>query len=1011
MNEPLFIPASFFLLRVPFWSIDELESMHLEDNWINAVLSKFDNDELFREAISIASHSLYQALQKRPLKNPTQVCRSLQNYINRMASRATPFGLFSFVTAGYWDEETRGSLDLTKVYRRARPDMEWIYALVKKFYRENSDFSALLVQSNSLVDLKGDRLFLKYFRFIKDKKIQTPKTISLYANRLVITIFEMAKSRLSIDQLWEKLLEVLPNLNKEKTFEVIKKLLSHQILLPGILPSLLSDSPFKELMKFLPNAVWMNELETKLSDYQSTSLGSGELSLQNLRKSMDAVVPIQSPLHVDASYKGTPIYLSNEILLKLQQAVTFLWKISASRSSQFTSLEAYRKKFIEKFGLHRIVPLKELLSEEKGLGSFLAYPQIDEKSVFDKFSQQWEKCLNKKWQESMLNHQKEIVLTEEWLNSLFELVEEELPDPCKALSSFDLFFKIQAQSIEEINRGNYQLYLSDCTWSGGSTFGRFWDLFNPEIQHELSKLAKAEKHLEKSAKVVEVSYWPSHVRNANVSVHPCLREYSLEIDNKDNSILGLEDLYIGTTHERFYITLKDGKEEILARSGNVLSYIQAPESIRLIREITLSRHLLLYPFYWAGLEEKAVFLPRVRMGLCILSPAKWNLDASSFLKDSLDIIKVKFLAWAEQWKLPDRFLMTEGDQHLLLTSKHPAHLNEIATRLKRGESLQLMEEITSEWLKSESGSHSGEFVVPFIKNSIYPYPENTRTPQAFETVKSRWMLPGSQWMYIKVYLSEEQENNFLLNKFIPFIEHLNEFISINDWFFVRYQDPERHLRFRLRIEDIHYYGLILSWLHPIGIQWMEQGLIKKIMLDSYEREVERYGGEDVMDAVESLFCVDSLAVTSLLKYFEKKEDTLETVCHILSIVSFLNGFGLDLQTKIDVLGNARQDQKLLKGFREYKNQLLKLIPALEDPNQPEEGICSVVNKFAMIRIPAQNQFLSKAQHIENSRLLEIYSHMIHMHCNRLGCDNSQETRLRLFCEHALKCCLKTSHIS
>lgn len=123
--ESLFIPASFFLLRIPFWSIEKLDSIYLEENWMEAVLSKFDNDELFREAISIASYSLYQTLQKRPLKDPDKVCRSLQNYMNRMSSRATPFGLFSFITTGYWDDKTRGSLDLTKVYRRAKPDMEW----------------------------------------------------------------------------------------------------------------------------------------------------------------------------------------------------------------------------------------------------------------------------------------------------------------------------------------------------------------------------------------------------------------------------------------------------------------------------------------------------------------------------------------------------------------------------------------------------------------------------------------------------------------------------------------------------------------------------------------------------------------------------------------------------------------------------------------------------------------------------------------------------------------------
>ena len=956
-----------------------------------AVLNRFDSDELLREAISIASPSLYRSLIKRPLKDSKQACRSLLNYMTRMACRSTPFGIFSFIATGFWTNQNSAFLDLTKVSRRARPDMEWIYNVVNKFYCEAEEISTLKVLCNSLIEMKGDRLFLKYSRSQEEQK--NKKIISIKASPLIRAILKLAKKNISINNLWENLLQTLPNLNKEKTFEVFKVLLSQQILLPSALPSLLSSDPLA-----FPKEVDLGEVLSHFTSYQNLSLGKGEQALEILKESMQGIASSYSALQVDASY-SEKFNLSKEILNKLEHALTFLWKMSATRPVNFALLESYRRKFIEKFGVNRIVPIMDLLSEERGLGSFLNQPSGIVEGSTSSSSQQWEEWIHREWQEAILHHKQEIILNEEELKTRFSWVEKAPPDARKALSSFDLFFKIKAESLKEINQGNYQLYLTDFTWSGGSTFGRFWDLFNPSIQEGLSALAQAEEQLEKGTQIVEIAYWPSRVRNANVAIHPCLRKCSLELDKNEHSNFSLEDLYIGSTPDRFYITSKDGKEELLARAGNVLNYVQAPEPLRLLREITLARYILLYPFNWGSLETKAVFLPRVRLNKCILSPARWNLDPSLFVKKKPEEIKKKFLEWAQTWNLPSRFLLVKGDQHLLFTLTHPLHLEEITLRLAKGESLQLMEEMTSEWLKSGSGSHAAEFVVPFIKNSAFAYPQSDIARPAFEpiSIKNRWFLPGSRWIYLKIYLSEEIENNFLLKQLLPFIDHLKAVYSVKEWFYVRYHDPERHLRVRIHLEELSQLGNVLSILSERGLHWIEEGVIKKIVHDSYEREIERYGGGELIETVEALFCADSEAICLLLKFLEKNALS-EIVGYVLSVITLLNGFKLTIEEKIALLGSRKDDASQLKGFREYKNQLVKLIPELE--NNP------VFCECASIRTPIQNLFLAKTRKLDSLRLFDIYNHIVHMHCNRLGCDLTQESHIRLFSLHALKALLK-----
>ena len=42
------------------------------------------------------------------------------------------------------------------------------------------------------------------------------------------------------------------------------------------------------------------------------------------------------------------------------------------------------------------------------------------------------------------------------------------------------------------------------------------------------------------------------------------------------------------------------------------------------------------------------------------------------------------------------------------------------------------------------------------------------------------------------------------------------------------------------------------------------GLVRRLVFDTYEREVERYGGEAGMDAAERYFWIDSEAIVQLL---------------------------------------------------------------------------------------------------------------------------------------------------
>ena len=117
--------------------------------------------------------------------------------------------------------------------------------------------------------------------------------------------------------------------------------------------------------------------------------------------------------------------------------------------------------------------------------------------------------------------------------------------------------------------------------------------------------------------------------------------------------------------------------------GNLLASEQAPESLQFLQEVSESKSSFIRPFFWGKIKEGAIFLPRVRFKNTILSPATWQCDAKPFSKKKKEEIISMFISWADRWKLPDRFFLVKLDQQLLMDRKHPAHLQEIALRVKK----------------------------------------------------------------------------------------------------------------------------------------------------------------------------------------------------------------------------------------------------------------------------------------------------------------------------------------
>jgi thiopeptide-type bacteriocin biosynthesis protein len=180
---------------------------------------------------------------------------------------------------------------------------------------------------------------------------------------------------------------------------------------------------------------------------------------------------------------------------------------------------------------------------------------------------------------------------------------------------------------------------------------------------------------------------------------------------------------------------------------------------------------------------------------------------------------------------------------------------------------------------------------------------------------------------------------------------------------------------------------------------MTEGLCLRFSFDTYDREVERYGGVAGIAVAEALFAVDSRAVAELLYLGQQQLLEMDrTTLALISIDDLLAGLGLAeadrLQWYRDQVTSRHETGP------EYRQRKKTLRSLLGDPKLllAEPGGEAVARTFATRRealasVAQRFDALMERGELPQPRI-KLYQDFVHLHCNRLlGSDWSAERRL------------------
>lgn len=240
--------------------------------------------------------------------------------------------------------------------------------------------------------------------------------------------------------------------------------------------------------------------------------------------------------------------------------------------------------------------------------------------------------------------------------------------------------------------------------------------------------------------------------------------------------------------------------------------------------------------------------PRVYYKDCIVCPAQWQVPLCSSLEEMQN--------WFAEQQIDKPFTIGAGDQTLLFDPKVATDMEFLFRYQKQYPYSYITEALLSDkqLVKDQQDRpYRAEFILDFyhtqaIYSALPLQKENLLERQIFQ--------PGEEWLYLELYLHPVLADDVLREEINSLLRTHRQ--NLLKWFFIRYSSPEDHLRLRLRPKDDQRLSLLLADVAQVLKSARKSGRVHKILMKEYDREVHRYG-EEQMDLVEQFFHEDSEA--------------------------------------------------------------------------------------------------------------------------------------------------------
>lgn len=925
-----------FIFRTPL--------IPIQGNYSSIDLFSYTQQPFFKEAIYIASPVLHDELLKwhsgelKDKKEEEKLILSLYKYYSRMQSRCTPYGLFAACATGSWGDSSN-IVTNASLKRHTRLDMNYLCALAQQL-NTNAEVLPLLhfYPNNSMYVFGGALRYVEY-KYVNNRRVH--QITSVDNSEYLRKVIAAAQNGATIAELAALLVDDEITIDDATGF--VKELISSQVIVSELEPAVTGDEFIYQVIGTLKklNAANNNEEIAKIIQLlESTQQQIGAIDEQigndtqlyrAIYKDLKALnTPIEENQLFQTDLYKKPVVASLDVNIQQQltEAIGFLNKFFPKGENG--NLKKFRENFYTRYENAEVL-LLEVLDTETGIGytgkDHSGYnPLLDDLMIAGNRQQSQDMPWNRQQEilhDSLLNasktNQYTVVFKDEDLKEM-DNSSVNLPD------SITVMFRV-------IDRE--KIYLQSCGGSSAANLlGRFahgdapiLDIINDITAHE--QAANSGKIL------AEIVHLPES-RIGNILLRPALRGYEIPYLGKSalpaENQLPLQDLVVSVKNGRIILRSKKLNKEIIPRLSTAHNYSSnALPAYQFLCDLQAQSYDKSgFGFNWGAFSNAFRFLPRAEYKNVILERAKWQLPKSDFevlLNDKNPGYAEAVTQWRAQWNMPDKVVLADHDNELYINFNDPLSVKMLAGAIKKRGRIVLEEfvfDLEQLQVKDETGAgYTNECIAVLLKNKIAEKADDKALPVATENKKIiRDFSVGSEWLYYKFYCGVKTADKLLSETIKPLAEELTAKGWINKFFFIRYSDPDLHIRLRFHTDNPDIIGKIITTVHRYVQPHQELGMITKIQMDTYTRELERYG-EESMEAAESFFHTDSITTLNLLDLTDGEEgEQIRWQFALRSIDELLDTFSYDPAGKLQLLESLKEGFTMEHGGgKELKLQL------------------------------------------------------------------------------------------
>ena len=243
-------------------------------------------------------------------------------------------------------------------------------------------------------------------------------------------------------------------------------------------------------------------------------------------------------------------------------------------------------------------------------------------------------------------------------------------------------------------------------------------------------------------------------------------------------------------------------------------------------------------------------------------------------------------------------------------------------------------------------------------------------------------MPGDEWLFFKIYCGVKTGDELLVKKILPLAHRLIREKIIVRWFFIRYSDPDYHLRVRFLMKTTDDIGYVVAKTKECLSTYLKTNEVYKVVIDTYQREIERYGAKYI-ELSEQVFHAGSECVATILKHL-KENSALRWRAAFLIVDALLSKLGLSLEKKKELIEkmsdsflrefnfNIHNSKSLNDAYRIKRKSISDIVNGIdkEEDSLMKKHVNTYVKEVAGIigDIPIDKLNLSSYLHMEMNRL-------------------------------------------